>query len=76
MIRETTSGTDVRLDLSDVNWADEQTSDLDIGPVYRAIMHSPNEPPHSEVVTYSTASKDLLAQWQSLTTVNNILHRK
>ena len=61
--------------LLDVDWAAEQRNDLDISPIYKAISHSTNEPPTSQFISTSAATKNLLAQWQSLTMVNNVLYR-
>jgi len=75
-ITEKSTDTNITTTLTDIDWAHEQSNDTDIGPIYNAMMQSPNEPNRSAFVTHSTETKNLLEQWNCLTLINNILYRK
>jgi hypothetical protein len=64
------------MDLEIIDWAHEQLNDPDIGIIYEAKLRSDNIPNKSDVISCSTATKNLFAQWSSLTMINNVLYRK
>ena len=70
------SPTAITVSLEDVDWAKEQASDPDIGPIYHAMKQSTQKPANTAFITYSKQTKNLLEQWQSLTMQEDKLYRK